>query len=88
MLASFTIQVHDPVESVAIPARGVTRNRDGTFAACVTVDRHRLPKESSELACKETDNIKFSKVCNAENRPSQMVPYSSATVSTLRQAIQ
>ncbi len=39
MLASFTIQVQDPVESVAIPMNGVVRNGDGTMAAWVTTDR-------------------------------------------------
>jgi cobalt-zinc-cadmium efflux system membrane fusion protein len=42
MLANFTIQVQDPVESVAIPMNGVVRNGDGTMAAWVTTDRHRF----------------------------------------------
>jgi cobalt-zinc-cadmium efflux system membrane fusion protein len=40
MLASFVIQVQDPVESVAIPTEGVVREGDGTMAAWVTTDRH------------------------------------------------
>jgi membrane fusion protein, heavy metal efflux system len=39
MLANFTIQVQDPVESVAIPANGVVRNGDATMAIWVTTDR-------------------------------------------------
>jgi cobalt-zinc-cadmium efflux system membrane fusion protein len=42
MLATFKIQVGDPVESIAIPISGVVRNGDGTFAAWVTTDRHRF----------------------------------------------
>jgi cobalt-zinc-cadmium efflux system membrane fusion protein len=38
MLANFTIQVGNPVESVAIPMNGVVRNGDGTFAAWVTTN--------------------------------------------------
>lgn len=40
MLATFVIQVHDPVEATAIPAEGVVRNGDGTMVAWVTADRH------------------------------------------------
>jgi cobalt-zinc-cadmium efflux system membrane fusion protein len=42
MLANFTIQVQDPVESVAIAMNGVVRNGDGTMAVWVTPDRHRF----------------------------------------------
>jgi len=42
MLASITIQVQDPVESVSIPLNGVVRNGDGTIAAWVTTDHHRF----------------------------------------------
>ena len=42
MLASFVIRVQEPAESVAIPAKGVVRNGDGTMAAWVTTDRHRF----------------------------------------------
>jgi cobalt-zinc-cadmium efflux system membrane fusion protein len=40
MVANFTIEVGDPVMSVAIPTTGVDRNSDGTYEAWVTVDRH------------------------------------------------
>jgi cobalt-zinc-cadmium efflux system membrane fusion protein len=39
MLANFVIRVHDPVESIAIPANGVVRESDGTMTAWVTTDR-------------------------------------------------
>jgi cobalt-zinc-cadmium efflux system membrane fusion protein len=42
MLASFTIEVQAPVNSVSIPMTGVVRNGDGTMAAWVTTDRHRF----------------------------------------------
>ena len=42
MLASFVIQVRDPVESVALPMAGVVRNGDGTMVAWVTPDRHKF----------------------------------------------
>jgi cobalt-zinc-cadmium efflux system membrane fusion protein len=39
MLATFTVTVGDPIESVAIPTTGVDRNSDGTYEAWVTLDR-------------------------------------------------
>jgi len=39
MLANFVISVHNPVESVALPANGVVRESDGTMTAWVTADR-------------------------------------------------
>ena len=42
MLATFVIQIRDPVQSVAIPTEGVVRNGDGTMAAWVTTDQRRF----------------------------------------------
>ena len=42
MLATFVIQVQEPVESAALPMSAVVRNGDGTMAAWVTTDRHRF----------------------------------------------
>ncbi|HSY06026.1 MAG TPA: efflux RND transporter periplasmic adaptor subunit [Steroidobacteraceae bacterium] len=42
MLASFAIQVHDPLKALAIPVNGVVRNGDGSFAAWITTDRRRF----------------------------------------------
>jgi membrane fusion protein, heavy metal efflux system len=49
MLASFAIQVHDPVKSLAIPVNGVVRNGDGSFAAWITTDRRRFTQRSVKL---------------------------------------
>jgi membrane fusion protein, heavy metal efflux system len=38
MLANFTIQIQDPIESVALPMNGVVRNGDGTMATWVTTN--------------------------------------------------
>jgi membrane fusion protein, heavy metal efflux system len=40
MLATFTIQVHDPVKSIAMPVNGVVLNGDGTHTVWVTSDSH------------------------------------------------
>lgn len=42
MLASFVIQVQDPVQSVAIPINGVAREGDGAMVAWVTTDGRRF----------------------------------------------
>ena len=42
MLANFVIRVHDPVESIAVPANGVVREADGTMTVWVTSDRRRF----------------------------------------------
>ncbi len=40
MVANFTIEVGDPITSIAIPTTGVDRNSDGTYEAWITTDRH------------------------------------------------
>ncbi|MGB8364272.1 MAG: efflux RND transporter periplasmic adaptor subunit [Rhizomicrobium sp.] len=42
MLANVTIQIQNPVESIAIRDNGVVREGDGTMTAWVTTDRHRF----------------------------------------------
>jgi len=49
MLATFIIQVRDPVDAVAIPTTGVVRNGDGTMAAWVTGDHHRFTQRIIKL---------------------------------------
>jgi cobalt-zinc-cadmium efflux system membrane fusion protein len=49
MLATFAIQVQDPVGSAAIPVNGAVRNGDGTFAAWVTTDRKRFSQRFLKL---------------------------------------
>jgi membrane fusion protein, heavy metal efflux system len=49
MLASFAIQVQQPLTSLAIAVNGVVRNGDGTFAAWVTTDRRRFTQRIVRL---------------------------------------
>ena len=49
MLATFTIEVHDPINSIAITVNGVVRNGDGGFAAWVTTDGHSFQERSVEI---------------------------------------
>jgi membrane fusion protein, heavy metal efflux system len=49
MLASFAVQVQQPLTSLAIPANGAVRNGDGTFAAWVTSDRRRFTQRIVKL---------------------------------------
>ena len=45
MLATFVIQIKDPIEATAIPVNGIVRNGDGTMVAWVTTDqRHFVQK--------------------------------------------
>ena len=53
MVASFTIRVQDPVESVAIPMNGVVRNGDGTLAAWVTTDRRKFTQRIIKVGLQE-----------------------------------
>ena len=53
MLATFNIQVQDPVESIAIPMNGVNRNGDGTFAAWVTTDRKKFAQRIVTLGLQQ-----------------------------------
>jgi len=53
MLANFTIQVREPVESVSLPMNGVVRNGDGTFAAWVTTDRKKFVQRIVKLGLQQ-----------------------------------
>jgi cobalt-zinc-cadmium efflux system membrane fusion protein len=53
MLATFTIQVQDPVESVAIPMNGVVRNGDGTMAAWVTTNGLRFAQRIVKIGSQQ-----------------------------------
>ena len=46
MIANFTIETGDPVESVAVPANGVVREGDGTMSVWVTTDRHKFVRRA------------------------------------------
>ncbi len=49
MLASFAIQVQQPVSSLAIPMNGVVRNGDGSYVAWVTIDRRHFTQRNVTL---------------------------------------
>ena len=53
MLATFTIQVGPPQESVSIPLNGVVRNGDGTFATWVTTNRQTFVQKIVKLGVQQ-----------------------------------
>jgi membrane fusion protein, heavy metal efflux system len=55
MFASFTIQIHEPVEGLSIPANGVVREGDGTMTAWVSTDRHHFVQRVVKLGL-QNDN--------------------------------
>jgi cobalt-zinc-cadmium efflux system membrane fusion protein len=59
MLANFVIRVHDPVESIAIPANGVVRESDGTMTAWVTTDRHRFAQRIVKTGLRKDNQVQI-----------------------------
>src|ERR1017187_1845284 len=59
MLANFVIRVHDPVESISIPANGVVRECDGTMTAWVTTDRHRFVQKILKTGLRKDDQVQI-----------------------------
>ncbi len=55
MLADFVIQVHDPVEAMAVPVNGVVREGDGTFTAWVTTDRRHFVQKTVKIGLHQDD---------------------------------
>jgi membrane fusion protein, heavy metal efflux system len=55
MFASFTIQIHEPIEGLSIPANGVVREGDGTMTAWVSTDRHHFVQRVVKLGL-QNDN--------------------------------
>jgi cobalt-zinc-cadmium efflux system membrane fusion protein len=53
MLANFVVRVQDPVEATAIPAKGITRESDGTYTAWVTSDRHHFTQRVVKLGLED-----------------------------------
>jgi cobalt-zinc-cadmium efflux system membrane fusion protein len=49
MLANFVIRVQEPVDSTAIPEKGVVRESDGTFTTWVTTDRHKFTQRTIKI---------------------------------------
>ncbi len=57
MLANFVINVHKPVEAVAISANGVVREPDGTMTAWVTVDRRHFSQRIIKIGLRTDDRV-------------------------------
>jgi cobalt-zinc-cadmium efflux system membrane fusion protein len=55
MFASFTIQIHEPIEALSIPVNGVVREGDGTMTAWVSTDPHHFVQRVVKLGL-EKDN--------------------------------
>jgi cobalt-zinc-cadmium efflux system membrane fusion protein len=59
MLANFVIRVHEPVESLALPANGVVRESDGTMTAWVTTDRRRFVQRIIKTGLRKDDRVQI-----------------------------
>ncbi len=59
MLANFVIRVHDPVESIALPANGVVRESDGTMMAWVTTDRRHFVQRVLETGLRKDNQVQI-----------------------------
>ncbi|MDE3067857.1 MAG: efflux RND transporter periplasmic adaptor subunit [Verrucomicrobiota bacterium] len=59
MLATVVIQVHKPVESIAIPANGVVREGDGTLTAWVTTDRRHFTQKIIKTGIREDGEVQI-----------------------------
>lgn len=59
MLASITIQVHDPVEATAIPVDGVVREGDGTLTAWVTTDSRHFTQQIIKTGMREDGEVQI-----------------------------
>lgn len=57
MLANVTIQVSDPVESLALPLNGVVREGDGTMTAWVTADRKHFTQKIIKTGLREDGKV-------------------------------
>ena len=56
-ISSFS--VHNPVESIALPANGVVRESDGTMTAWVTTDRHHFVQRIIKTGLREDDQVQI-----------------------------
>ena len=59
MLADVTIQVADPLESLAIPANGVVREGDGTMTAWVTADSRHFTQRTIKTGLRENGEVQI-----------------------------
>jgi cobalt-zinc-cadmium efflux system membrane fusion protein len=53
MLANFVIQVKEPTQYTAIPAKGVVRESDGTFTAWVTTDQKHFVQRTVKIGLQD-----------------------------------
>jgi len=59
MLANFVIRIHDPVQSLALPANGVVRESDGTMTAWVTADRHHFVQRVIKTGLRKDEHVQI-----------------------------
>ncbi len=53
MLASFTIETADPMQSPAVPLEAIVREGDGTMTVWVTTDRRRFERRSVKIGLEQ-----------------------------------
>ncbi|HUN72035.1 MAG TPA: efflux RND transporter periplasmic adaptor subunit [Steroidobacteraceae bacterium] len=59
MLAAVTIELHAPLQALAIPADGVVREGDGTMTAWVTADRRRFIQRTVRTGLREDGKVQI-----------------------------
>jgi membrane fusion protein, heavy metal efflux system len=59
MLATVTIEVHPPMDALAIPADGVVREGDGTLTAWVTSDRRHFTQRVIRTGLREDGEVQI-----------------------------
>jgi cobalt-zinc-cadmium efflux system membrane fusion protein len=59
MLANVTIQIAEPVESIAVPPNGVVREGDGTMTAWVTTDRQHFTQRIVKIGMREDGQVQI-----------------------------
>ena len=59
MLATVTIELHPPLEALAIPVDGVVREGDGTMTAWVTSDRRHFTQQVIKTGLREDGEVQI-----------------------------
>ena len=59
MLANFVIRVHNPVESIYLPADGVVRESDGTMTGWVTTDRRHFVQRVLKTGLRRDNQVQI-----------------------------
>ena len=83
MLASFVIQVSEPVQNAAVPVNAVVRESDGTMTAWVTTDHHRFFQRTVKLGLQKTG---WYEVLGGLNRGEQIVTDGAVFLSNILEA--